>query len=67
MQIFAEVLKTGTLPAEIAGKIMLELSDLPNKQDLIMQMQDVQGQQRQIAAMQAQAEMAAAQQQGSPA
>lgn len=58
MQIFAEVLKTGTLPAEIAGKIMLELSDLPNKQDLIMQMQDVQGQQRQIAAMQAQAEMA---------
>jgi hypothetical protein len=67
MQIFAEVLKTGTLPAEIAGKIMLELSDLPNKQDLIMQMQDIQGQQQQIAAMQAQAEMAAAQQQGSPA
>lgn len=57
MQIFAEVLKTGTLPAEIAGKIMLELSDLPNKQDLIMQMQDIQGQQQQIAAMQAQAEM----------
>jgi hypothetical protein len=60
MQIFAEVLKTGTLPPEISGKIMLELSDLPNKQDLIMQMQDVQGQQRELAAMQAQAEMAAA-------
>ena len=60
MQIFAEVLKTGTLPPEISGKIMLELSDLPNKQDLIMQMQDVQSQQRELAAMQAQAEMAAA-------
>jgi hypothetical protein len=67
MQIFAEVLKTGTLPAEIAGKIMLELSDLPNKQDLIMQMQDIQAQQQQIAAMQAQAELAAAQPQVSPA
>lgn len=60
MQIFAEVLKTGTLPAEIAGKIMLELSDLPNKQDLIMQMQGIQQQQQQIAAMQAQAQMEAA-------
>lgn len=60
MQIFAEVLKTGTLPAEIAGKIMLELSDLPNKQDLIMQMQGIQQQQQQIAAMQAQAQMVSA-------
>lgn len=66
MQIFAEVLKTGTLPAEIAGKIMLELSDLPDKQDLIMQMQGIQQQQQQLAAMQAQAEMQAAQQQVSP-
>jgi hypothetical protein len=60
MQIFAEVLKTGTLPAEISGKIMLELSDLPNKQDLIMQMQEIQAQQAQLAAMQAQAQLAAA-------
>lgn len=67
MQIFAEVLKTGTLPAEIAGKIMLELSDLPDKQDLIMQLQDIQGQQQQIAAMQAQAQMTAAEQGVSPA
>ena len=67
MQIFAEVLKTGTLPAEIAGKIMLELSDLPNKQDLVMQMQGIQQQQQKIANMQAQAELAAAQQQLSPA
>jgi hypothetical protein len=56
------VLKTGTLPPEISGKIMLELSDLPNKQDLIMQMQGIQDQQRQMAEMQAQAQMAAAQQ-----
>jgi hypothetical protein len=68
MQIFSEVLKTGTLPPEIAGKIMLELSDLPDKQDLIMQMQGIQQQQQQIAAMQAQAQLeAAAQGQVSPA
>ena len=68
MQIFSEVLKTGTLPAEIAGKIMLELSDLPNKQDLVMQMQDIQAQQQQMAQMQAEAQLAAAAQQGmSPA
>lgn len=60
MQIFSEVLKTGTLPPEIAGKIMLELSDLPNKQDLIMQMQGIQEDQRQMAAMQMQAQMEAA-------
>jgi hypothetical protein len=60
MQIFSEVLKTGTLPPEIAGKIMLELSDLPDKQDLIMQMQGIQQQQQQIAAMQAQAQLEAA-------
>lgn len=60
MQIFSEVLKTGTLPPEIAGKIMLELSDLPDKQDLLMQMQGIQEQQRQMAAMQMQAQMEAA-------
>lgn len=59
MQIFAEVLKTGTLPAEIAGKIMLGLSDLPNKQDLLMEMEGImQKQQQQALAMQ-QAEMSA--------
>lgn len=60
MQIFSEVLKTGTLPPEISGKILLELSDLPNKQDLIMQMQGIQEDQRQMAAMQMQAQMEAA-------
>lgn len=65
MQIFAEVLKTGTLPPEISGKIMLELSDLPNKQDLIMQLQNTQQIQAQMAQMQAQA--ALAQTQMSPA
>jgi hypothetical protein len=67
MQIFSEVLKTGTLPPEISGKIMLELSDLPNKQDLIMQMQGIQEQQRQMAEMQTQAQIAAAGQNVSPA
>jgi hypothetical protein len=39
---------------------MLELSDLPDKQDLLMQMQGIQEQQRQMAAMQMQAQMEAA-------
>jgi hypothetical protein len=60
MQIFAEVLKTGTLPAEIAGKIMLGLSDLPNKQDLLLEMQNIMAEQQQMQAAVAQAQMQAA-------
>jgi hypothetical protein len=60
MQIFAEVLKTGTLPPEIAGKIMLGLSDLPNKQDLLLEMQNIMGEQQQAQAALAQAQMAGA-------
>jgi hypothetical protein len=60
MQIFAEVLKTGTLPAEIAGKIMLGLSDLPNKQDLLFEMENIVAEQQQTQAALAQAQMQAA-------
>lgn len=57
MQIFSEVLKAGVLPPEISGKIMLELSDLPNKQDLLMQMQDIMANQQAQAQAMAQAQM----------
>jgi hypothetical protein len=63
MQIFAEVLKTGTLPAEIAGKIMLGLSDLPNKQDLLLEMQNIMQEQQQQAQAMQQAQMQAMAQQ----
>jgi hypothetical protein len=55
MQIFSEVLKTGVLPAEIAGKIMLSLSDLPNKEDLLLEMQNVMLEQQNAQAAMAQA------------
>lgn len=63
MQIFAEVLKTGTLPAEIAGKIMLGLSDLPNKQDLLLEMQNIMAEQQQAQAQMQQAQIQAMAQQ----
>lgn len=57
LQIFSEVFKTGVIPAEIAGEIMLLLSDLPNRQDILMRLQNVYQQQ----AMQQQAMAAAVQ------
>lgn len=66
MQIFAEVLKTGTLPAEIAGKIMLGLSDIPNKEDLLFEMQGIMEEQKQAQAAMAQAQMLSAAQGQSP-
>lgn len=53
MQIFSEVAKTGILPPQFVGEVLLTLSDLPNKHELLEKMK--QG----IAQMQA----AAAQQQ----
>jgi hypothetical protein len=58
MQIFAEVLKTGTLPAEIAGKIMLGLSDLPNKEDLLLEMENKMSEQQQLQNAMMQSQMA---------
>lgn len=45
LQIFSEVFKSGVIPAEIAGEIMLLLSDLPNRQDILMRLQNVYQQQ----------------------
>ena len=69
MQIWAEVIKTGAYPPEISGKIMLGLSDLPNKQDLLFEMQNIMAEQKQQqqAMMQAQMEAAAQGQTVSPA
>ncbi len=39
MTTFAEVAKTGVIPPEIVGEIMVELSDLPNKRDILYRMQ----------------------------
>lgn len=57
LQIFSEVFKTGVIPAEIAGEIMLLLSDLPNRQDILMRLQNVY--QQQAMQQQAMAEAAA--------
>jgi hypothetical protein len=61
LQIFSEVFKSGVIPAEIAGEIMLLLSDLPNRQDILMRLQNVYQQQamqqQQAMAMQEQALM----------
>jgi hypothetical protein len=45
LQIFSEVFKTGVIPAEIAGEIMLLLSDLPNRQEILMRLQNIYQQQ----------------------
>ena len=58
LQIFSEVFKSGVIPAEIAGEIMLLLSDLPNRQDILMRLQNVYQQQAQQQAAMAQAAMA---------
>jgi hypothetical protein len=56
------------LPAEIAGKIMLGLSDLPNIQDLLLEMQNImQEQQQQAQALQQAQIQAMAQGEVSPA
>lgn len=40
LTIFAEVLKSNVIPAPIAGKMMLLLSDMPNKEDLVLELEN---------------------------
>lgn len=47
LTIFAEVLKSNVIPAPIAGKMMLLLSDMPNKQDLILELENFYAAQQQ--------------------
>lgn len=48
LTIFAEVLKSGVIPAPIAAKMMLSLADVPKKEDLILELENFySGQQQQ--------------------
>ena len=47
LTIFSEVLKSNVIPAPIAGKMMLLLSDMPNKQDLILELENFYAAQQQ--------------------
>jgi hypothetical protein len=40
LTIFAEILKSNVIPAPIAGKMMVMLSDMPNKEDLILELEN---------------------------
>ncbi len=55
LTIFAEVLKSNVIPAPVAAKMMLSLSDMPNKEDLILELENFyQAQAQQAQAAQAQ-------------
>lgn len=62
LQIFSEVFKSGVIPAEIAGEIMLLLSDLPNRQEILSKLQNAY--QQQAMQQQAMAQAAMEQQTG---
>ena len=47
LTIFAEVLKSNVIPAPIAGKMMLLLSDMPQKSDLILELENFYAAQQQ--------------------
>ena len=59
MQIFSEVAKTGTLPPDFVGEVLMMLSDLPNKHELLQKMQTERKQIEANAAAQRQAELEA--------
>jgi len=42
MRIWAEVLKTGVIPPEISAEIILQLSDLENRRDILYRLQKMQ-------------------------
>ena len=50
LTIFAEILKSNVIPAPIAGKMMLMLSDMPEKQNLILELENFYAEQAQAAA-----------------
>ncbi len=50
--IFSEILKANVIPAPVAAKLVLQLSDMPGKEELIMELENFYKEQ-QAAAMQA--------------
>ena len=61
LTIFAEILKSNVIPAPIAGKMMLLFADIPEKQNLILELENFYQAQAQAQAAQAQAAAAAEQ------
>jgi|GEM_PF-2514543 len=54
LEVFSEVAKSGVLPPQIVSYVMLELSDIPHKRELMAQAQAYYQQQQQQAQAQAQ-------------
>ena len=52
LTIFSEILKSNVIPAPIAGKMMIMLSDMPNKEDLILELENFYQAQAQAAPVQ---------------
>lgn len=59
--IFSEVLKANVIPAPVAAEMMLTLSDMPHKEELIMKLQQFYAEQQQLAQQAAQAAVPAPQ------
>lgn len=57
MQIWSEIGKTGALPPLFIGKVMLELSDLPDKAQRVYELEQLVGEQQAKEQAQAKAEM----------
>lgn len=49
LTIFSEILKSNVIPPPIAGKMMVMLSDMPNKEDLILEIENFYQAQAQAA------------------
>lgn len=49
LTIFSEILKSNVIPPPIAGKMMIMLSDMPNKEDLILEIENFYQAQAQAA------------------
>ena len=52
LTIFSEILKSNVIPPPIAGKMMIMLSDMPNKEDLILELENFYQAQAQAAPVQ---------------
>ena len=50
LSIFSEVLKSGVIPPPVAAKLLLALSDIPNKQDLLFELENFYKEQAQVPA-----------------
>lgn len=63
LTIFSEVLKSGVIPQEVAAEILLTLSDIPNREEILRRTQAFTQQQQQMAQQQQMMNMAQQQQQ----